>query len=98
MTKTLFITLLAAVFLTGGFVSSASAQARIATVDIKKIFETYHKARETDEQIHDLRTKANKELEDRLETYKNAVKEVQKLDEDLKRPELGSIIRSAKEK
>jgi outer membrane protein len=97
MKKTALFALVAA-FLTGGFVSTASAQTRIATVDIKKIFETYSKARETDEKIHEQRTKVMKELDDRVETYKNAVKEVQKLDEDIKRPELSAIVRAGKER
>jgi Skp family chaperone for outer membrane proteins len=98
MKKTAFFALLAAALLSGGFVSTASAQTRIATIDIKKIFESYYKARETDQQIHEQRTKVKKELDDRLDAYKNAMREVQKLDEDIKRPELSATVRAGKER
>jgi outer membrane protein len=89
---------LAAALMAGGFVSTASAQIRIGTVDMKRVFESYYKTKDAEQKINEQRNTAKKELEDRLETYKKAVAEVQKLDEEIKRPELSPSARDAKER
>jgi outer membrane protein len=89
---------LVAALLGGGFVSTASAQIRIGTVDMKRVFESYYKTKDAEQKINEQRNTAKKELEDRLETYRKAVSEVQKIDEEIKRPELSASARDAKEK
>jgi outer membrane protein len=97
MKKIALFALVAALF-GGGFVSTASAQLRIGTVDMKRVFESYYKTKDAEQKINEQRNIAKKELEDRLETYRKAVTEVQKLDEEIKRPELSASARDAKEK
>ncbi|HEV7406159.1 MAG TPA: OmpH family outer membrane protein [Chthoniobacteraceae bacterium] len=89
---------LAAAVMAGGFVSTASAQLRIGTVDMKRVFENYYKTKDAEQRINEQRNVAKKELEDRLETVQKAVAEVRKLDEDIDRPELSATAKEAKKK
>lgn len=90
--------LLAAAVTAGGFVSTASAQIRIGTVDMKRVFESYYKTKDAEQKINEQRNNAKKELEDRLETYKKAVDDVKRLDDEIKRPEISASVRDARER
>lgn len=89
---------LVATLLGGGFISTASAQVRIGTVDMKRVFDSYYKTKDAEQQVNEQRNKVRKELEDRLENYKKAVSEIQRLDDDIKRPEISAIARDGKQK
>ncbi len=82
-----------------GAVSSASAQAvKIGTVDMKKVFENYYKTKDAEARINEARTQAKKELEERMDTYKKSTEEVQKLNDEIQRPELSKESKEAKSK
>ena len=97
MKKLALLTLAAAIAL-GGFASTASAQVKIGTVDMKKVFENYYKTKDAEQRINEARNAAKKELEDRSDTYKKAVEEVRKLNDELQRPELSAAAKEAKSK
>ena len=98
MKRILTLTLLTAA-LGFGAVSSASAQAvKVGTVDMKKVFENYYKTKDAEARINEARTQAKKELEDRMDTYKKSTEEVQKLNDDMQRPELSKEAKEAKSK
>jgi len=89
---------LAAAVLSGGLVSSASAQTKVGTVDMKKVFENYYKTKDAEQRINEDRNAAKKELEDRTESYKKAVEEVKKLNDEIQRPELSKEGKETKSK
>lgn len=98
MKRILTLTLLTAA-LGFGAVSSASAQAvKIGTVDMKKVFENYYKTKDAEARINEARTQAKKELEERMDTYKKSTEEVQKLNDEIQRPELSKEAKEAKSK
>src|SRR5947209_3533430 len=68
--------------------SSAHAQAKIATVDMTKIFNSYYKTKEAESRINDARNSAKQELDERLDNYKKSVDQINKLNEDLSKTEL----------
>lgn len=77
----------------------ASAQAvKIGTVDMKKVFENYYKTKDAEQRINEARNSAKKELEDRMDTYKKNTEEVQKLNDEINRPELSKEAKEAKSK
>src|SRR3954454_298011 len=84
--------------LAGGFAPSASAQNKVGTVDMKKVFESYYKTKDAEQRINEDRNAAKKELEDRTESYKKAVEEVRKLNDEIQRPELSKEGKEAKSK
>lgn len=69
----------------------ASAQAgdmKIGTVDMNAIFTQFNRTKDAEAKINDARTAAKKELDDRLETLKKSMDEINKANTDLERPEL----------
>src|SRR5690349_17457151 len=82
-----------------GAMSSASAQnLKIGTVDMKKVFENYYKTKDAEARINEARNQAKKELEERMDTYKKSTEEVQKLNDEIQRPELSKEAKEAKSK
>lgn len=79
--------------------SSALAQnVKVGTVDMKKIFESYYKTKDAEARINEARNAAKKELEERMETLKKGTEEVQKLNEEIQKPELSKEAKEAKSK
>jgi len=68
--------------------TSAHAQAKIGTVDMDKIFKSYYKTKDAESRINEARAAAKKELDDRMETYKANLDQINKLNEDLQKAEL----------
>ena len=98
MKKSVIIPLLVAA-LGFGVVSSASAQQlKVGTVDMKKVFENYYKTKDAESRINEARNAAKKELEDRMDAYKKGTEDVQKLNEEIQRPELSKEAKEAKSK
>ena len=94
MKKTLiFASLIAAIGLTAS--NTAIAEIKIGIVDMNKVFSSYYRTKEAETRINDARAAAKKELDDRMENYKKNIDEINKLNEDLNKPELS---KDAKEK
>src|SRR3954468_16453109 len=78
VTRSLGATLLAAcLFL--GLASDAQAQPKIATVDLRKIFEGYYKTKQADAQLRDRGTDAEKQYKGMLDDYQKANEDYKKL-------------------
>lgn len=84
--KKLFFSLTLAAF--AAMATSAHAQVKVATVDMTKIFNSYYKTKEAESRINDARNAAKQELDDRLDTYKKNMDQINKLNEDLGKSEL----------
>jgi len=93
MKKSLFIATLAAALAFGA--TSAHADVKVGYVDMNKIFSSYTKTKEAEAKINEARTAAKKELDDRMAGYKKNVDEINKLNQELEKPELS---KEAKEK
>ncbi len=79
--------------------ATASAQsAKIGTVDMKRVFESYYKTKDAEAKINEARNAAKKELEDRMDIAKKMLEEVKKIDEDLQKPELSKDSKDQKAK
>lgn len=88
--------LLAAALFTSAL--SAQAQSKIGTVDMNKIFSSYYKTKDAESRINEARAAAKKELDDRMDTYKKNVDAINKLNEDLNKPELSKERKDASSK
>jgi outer membrane protein len=78
---------------------TASAQSlKIGTVDMKKVFESYHETKDAEAKINEARNNAKKELEDRLDIQKKAMEEVQKLNQEIENPALSKEAKDKKTK
>ena len=97
MKKHVILTLVLA--LLGGSAATVSAQQlKIGTVDMKKVFESYHKTKDAEAKINEARNNAKKELEDRLDIQKKAMDDLQKMNTEIENPALSKEAKEAKTK
>ena len=67
---------------------SAHAQMKIGTLDMSSVFTQYYKTKDAEAKLNEARAAAKKELDDRLDTLKKAMDEINKINADLEKPEL----------
>jgi len=67
---------------------SANAENKIGTLDMNAIFTQYYKTKDAEAKLNEARAAAKKELDDRLETLKKAMDDINKINADLEKPEL----------
>lgn len=94
MLKSLLSTAILAT-LTLGFASSAQADMKIGTLDMNNVFTQYYRTKDAETKLNEARASAKKELDDRLETLKKSMDEINKISADIEKPELS---KDAKEK
>ena len=87
MKKSLLCSLLC-LSLLGGFVSTSHAQVKIGTVDMNKIFSAYYKTKDAEARINEDRNSAKQELDERMDTYKKNLDEINKLNDSINKPAL----------
>jgi len=97
MKKSLLSSLLC-VGLLAGFASTSHAQVKIGTVDMNKIFSAYYKTKDAEAHINEARNSAKQELDERMDTYKKNLDEINKLNEDIAKPELSAEAKASKSK
>ncbi len=97
MKKPLTLTCILASFL---FASAhpASAEIKIGMVDMNNVFSSYHKTKDAESRINEARAAAKKELDSRMEAYKGNLEKINKLNEEINRPELSEEAKAAKSK
>ena len=95
MKKILTLASLIAAFGIAAGPTATAADAKIGLVDMNKVFSSYYKTKDAESRINDARAAAKKELDDRMETYKKNIDEINKINEALNKPELS---KEAKEK
>ena len=67
---------------------SANAENKIGTLDMNAIFTQYYKTKDAEAKLNEARAAAKKELDERLDTLKKAMDEINKINADLEKPEL----------
>ena len=95
MKRVFFVGLLSALALPG----SAFAQGmKIATVDMNRAFKEYNKTKDAETKINDAKNAAKKEYDDRADSYKKALDEINKLNQQLEAPALSADAKTQKAK
>ena len=87
MRKSIISTLLCTVALCA-VTPAANAQMKLGTVDMNQVFTAYFKTKDAEAKINDARAAAKKELDERLETLKKAMDEINKTNQEIEKPEL----------
>lgn len=88
---TLITSLAAALFAAAAPLSHA--QFKLGIVDMNQIFASYYKTKEAETKLNEAREAAKKELDDRLETLKKAMDEINRLNQETEKPELSKEAR-----
>ena len=94
MKKTL-ITAILGIAISLGSAITASAQQKIGTVDMKKIFESYYKTKDAEAKMNEVRASIKRDLDERTEKRKLLEGEITKLNDELKKPELSGAKKDA---
>jgi outer membrane protein len=68
--------------------SFAQTSLKIGTVDMQRAFKEYNKTKDAEAKVNDAKTAAKKEFDDRAESYKKALDEINKLNQQFDSPAL----------
>lgn len=79
-------------------VSLASADLKVATVDLGKAFDQFYKTKEAAAHLKEKQDEAQKEIQDKVADYQRISDEVNKLDQESKDPTLSPEARAEKAK
>jgi outer membrane protein len=83
--------LVSSLVIAAGFLAaspSAHAQFKPGIVDMNTVFTSYYKTKEAEAKINDARAAAKKDLDERLETLKKSMEEINKMNQEVEKPEL----------
>jgi Skp family chaperone for outer membrane proteins len=79
-------------------VSLASADLKVATIDLAKAFDAFYKTKEAAQHLKEKQDEAQKEIQDKVADYQRIGDDVQKLDQESKDPTLSVEARNEKAK
>lgn len=68
--------------------TSAHAQMKLGTVDMNTVFTSYYMTKDAEAKINEARAAAKKELDERLETLKKSMDDINKTNQEIEKPEL----------
>jgi outer membrane protein len=80
------------------FAALAQGTLKVGTVDMQRAFKECNKTREAEAKINDARNAAKKEYDDRAESYKKALDEINNLNKQLEAPALSAEAKTQKSK
>jgi outer membrane protein len=95
MKKLLFVALISLFAIPG--VAFAQGM-KVGTVDMNRAFKEYNKTKDAETKINDAKNAAKKEFDDRYDSYKKAVDEINKLNQQLEAPALSADAKTQKAK
>ena len=76
----------------------AQGSVKVGTVDMNRAFKEYNKTKDAEAKINEAKNAAKKEYDDRAESYKKALDEINKLNQQLEAPALSADAKTAKAK
>jgi outer membrane protein len=71
---------------------------KVGTVDMNRAFKEYNKTKDAENKINDAKSAAKKEYDDRADSYKKALDEINKLNQQLEAPALSADAKTQKAK
>jgi outer membrane protein len=80
------------------FIQAAKAELSVGTVDVNRILKEYRKAKEAEAKINDAKDAAKKEFDERVDAYKKALDEINKLNAQIDTPALTPEAKAQKAK
>ncbi len=94
------LTILLSLVLSLAFAGTACAELKIGSVDMKKVFESYWRTKEAETKMSETRATLKRELDERLEKRKELQDSIEKLNDEVKKPELSkeSAMKKTKER
>ena len=90
--------ILAAAFAALALPCGAFAQGKVGTIDMNRAFKEYNKTKDAENKINEAKNSAKKEYDDRADSYKKALDEINKLNQQLEAPALSAEAKTQKAK
>ena len=84
------------VALSGGFASQARAEMKIGTIDMQKVFTAYYKTHDAEDKLKEAQKAYKDELDQRMDAYKKNLDTINKLNEEMNKPELSGASKDQK--
>lgn len=81
-----------------GSTPSHAQQLKIGTLDMNRVFNEYYKTKEAQSQLSNIRDASKKEMDTRVASLKQAMAAIEKLSQEIDRPELSKEAKLAKTK
>jgi outer membrane protein len=96
MKKLPFLTLAGAFALSAGFATPVKAELKIGTVDVQKVFNAYYKTKDAKAKFQEATDAYKSELDSRMEAYQKAVDTINKLNDEINKPDLSGAAKDQK--
>jgi outer membrane protein len=96
MKKLPFLTLAGAFALSAGFATPVKAELKIGTVDVQKVFNAYFKTKDANAKFQEATNAYKNELDSRMGAYQKAVETINKLNDEINKPDLGGAAKDQK--
>ena len=81
---------------TVAFAGQAKAEVKVGTIDMQKVFTAYYKTREAEGKLGDAQKAYKEELDQRMDLYKKNLDTINKLNEEINKPELSTASKDQK--
>jgi outer membrane protein len=96
MKKSVLVTTIGLALLTVGFASRAEAQMKIGTIDMQRVFTAYYKTHDAEDKLKEAQKAYKDELDQRMDEYKKNLDVINKLNEEMNKPELSGAAKDQK--
>jgi len=96
MKKSALVTIIGLTAFTMSFASKAEAQMKIGTIDMQKVFTAYYKTHDAEDKLKEAQKAYKDELDQRMDEYKKNLDVINKLNEEMNKPELSGAAKDQK--
>jgi len=78
------------------FAPLAQAQMKLGILDMNRVFTEFYKTKDAEQKLNEQRAAAKKEFDDRIETLKKSMEEINTINAEVERPELSADAKEQK--
>src|ERR1700732_48935 len=96
MKKSSILTMICVFAMSGGLASQGRAEMKFGTIDMQKVFTAYYKTHDAEDKLKEAQKAYKDELDQRMEAYKKNLDAINKLNEEMNKPELSGASKDQK--
>src|SRR5580700_11745237 len=96
MKKSSLLTMICVFAMSGGLASQAHAEMKVGTIDMQKVFTAYYKTHDAEDKLKEAQKAYKDELDQRMDAYKKNLDTINKLNEELNKPDLSGASKDQK--
>jgi len=78
------------------FAPLAQAQMKVGIIDMNRVFTEFYKTKDAEQKLNEQRAAAKKEFDERVESLKTRMEEINKINAEIEKPELSDDAKEAK--